>query len=74
VYRINKLKQGTPAPGSPEATALVAEKNDLLTAAYVSALREAKSHGVRTLAFCLLSAGVFRGEQALEVIVGLERP
>ena len=70
VYRINKLKDGV-EPGSPEATALLAGKNELLTAAYVSSLREAESHEVETLAFCLLSAGVFRGEQTLDVIVGL---
>eukprot|EP00581_Thalassiosira_minuscula_P008972 CAMPEP_0183707244 /NCGR_PEP_ID=MMETSP0737-20130205/3858_1 /TAXON_ID=385413 /ORGANISM="Thalassiosira miniscula, Strain CCMP1093" /LENGTH=217 /DNA_ID=CAMNT_0025934855 /DNA_START=91 /DNA_END=744 /DNA_ORIENTATION=- len=47
------------------------EKDTLLTSAYREALQRAAEADCRTVGFCLLSAGVFRGERPLEDIVGM---
>ncbi|CAE7463738.1 unnamed protein product [Symbiodinium sp. CCMP2592] len=39
--------------------------DDLLYSAYAHSLAAAKQKEVKTMAFCLLSAGIFRGERAL---------
>ncbi|CAE6970446.1 unnamed protein product [Symbiodinium natans] len=43
--------------------------DDLLYAAYASSLNIAKEKEVKSLAFCLLSAGIFRGERALSAVL-----
>jgi O-acetyl-ADP-ribose deacetylase len=45
--------------------------DQLLQSAYRSALLEAGRLGVKSVGFCLLSAGVFRGERDLQDIVGI---
>eukprot|EP00128_Syssomonas_multiformis_P011273 Colp12_sorted_trinity150504_noHs@17646 len=62
VYRASSLKH---------AKLSEAEKDALLVSAYQSALKVAGEHGVRTLGLCPLSAGVFRGERALDDIIGI---
>mmetsp|Transcript_5307 Transcript_5307/g.12576 ORF Transcript_5307/g.12576 Transcript_5307/m.12576 type:complete len:200 (+) Transcript_5307:2-601(+) len=47
----------------------LAAKDRLLLATYVDSLREAREHGVTTICFCLISAGVFRGERPLASII-----
>lgn len=47
-------------------------RDALLRSAYRDALREARNLGdVETLGFCLLSAGVFRGERSLRDVVAI---
>jgi O-acetyl-ADP-ribose deacetylase (regulator of RNase III) len=61
VYRENAInKCGT-----------VDEKDELLAAAYRNAVNRAVENGAATLGFCILSAGVFRGERSLLDLVSI---
>lgn len=59
VFRENRLDKSVP----------VDELYAQLRATYGAALAEAAKLGCKDLAFCLLSAGVFRGEQPLSKII-----
>lgn len=43
--------------------------DELLKSAYASVMREGEKHGMKSLAICLLSAGIFRGLQSLKHVV-----
>ena len=48
------------------------ERGDaLLRSAYVSSMARAKEEGCKTVAFSLLSAGIFRGRQSLDTILAI---
>ena len=68
VHRINPLKRGFSAT-DPQAAAHYAELDKPLVSAYTGALDRATEVGARSIGFCLLSAGVFRGERALLDII-----
>uniref|UniRef100_A0A7S4K9C5 Macro domain-containing protein n=1 Tax=Odontella aurita TaxID=265563 RepID=A0A7S4K9C5_9STRA len=61
VYRLNALGDSL----SEE------EKDSLLSSAYRSAIEKSSEHGVKTIGFCLLSAGVFRGSKQLDDIISI---
>ena len=71
VYRVNRLKLGF-----DETDARAAEHmrglDHLLVAAHHAALDRAVEARARTVGFCLLSAGVFRGARALADIVSID--
>ena len=67
-YRIITLRDGV-AAGTPEGDMFLRAKDPLLAAAYAAAMRCAADNGVATVAFCLLSAGVFRGARDLSDII-----
>jgi len=73
VYRINRFKDGI-CTGTLEADAFHKERDPLLASAYRESLRTAREYPIERLGFCLLSAGVFRGERSLfDVIrIGLQ--
>ena len=56
-----------------KASVSVAELDGLLARAYQAALGQAAEHGCKTVGFCLLSAGVFRGSRPLAdvIMIGL---
>ena len=45
--------------------------DELLYSAYASAMREARRHGLRDVAFCLISAGIFRGSRPLKAVLSI---
>ena len=48
------------------------ERGDaLLRSAYVNSMLRAKEEGCKTIAFSLLSAGIFRGRQSLDTILAI---
>lgn len=55
--------------GTPPTETDLAVKDELLRATYKSSLEIARDNGIKKVAFCLLSAGVFRGEHPLSKIV-----
>ena len=68
VYRVDPHKHGF-APDSPHAEAYMKSLDHLLRDAYRSSLTAASKVGARSLGFCLLSAGVFRGTRPLGDVV-----
>ena len=55
--------------GTPPTETDLAVKDELLRATYKSSLEIARDNVIKKVAFCLLSAGVFRGEHPLSKIV-----
>ncbi|CAJ1925425.1 unnamed protein product [Cylindrotheca closterium] len=49
----------------------LAEPNALLQSAYTTSLQVAQANGISEVAFALLSAGVFRGQQTLEEVLSI---
>ena len=47
------------------------EKYELLQNAYANAMKEASRLGCQDICFCLLSCGVFRGDETLEKLIGI---
>ena len=43
----------------------------MLASAYHRSMVLAKDHGVRTIAFCLLSAGIYRGSRTLQAVIDI---
>jgi O-acetyl-ADP-ribose deacetylase (regulator of RNase III) len=68
VYRVNPLRQGFDAT-DPRAGPYMRSLDPLLASAYCAALERARELKARRVGFCLLSAGVFRGERPLSEIV-----
>ena len=52
----------------------MAEGDELLSSAYTASLECGKSQKIETIAFALLSAGIFRGEHSLDEVlqIGIE--
>jgi len=78
-YRHDKVKRIIHAVGpvyrdnviSSRSNSTQKEKDELLKRAYRSALVDAVAHGAKSVGFCLLSAGAFRGERLLDDIVDI---
>ncbi|KAL3933743.1 MAG: hypothetical protein SGBAC_010262 [Bacillariaceae sp.] len=61
----------TGGDGEEVETDPFAESNALLQSAYTSSLEVAKENDISEVAFSLLSAGVFRGQQTLEEVLSI---
>ena len=63
-----------PAFGYSPTLADHADKLELLEAAYKSAMERARENALKSVGFCILSAGIFRGGCPLKVVIetGLE--
>ena len=64
-YRMYTQKEG--AGGAPPKDEYMAD--GLLHSAYVAAMREAAAKGMKTVAFSLLSSGIFRGGRDLSAVL-----
>ena len=61
-----------PAFGYSPTLADHADKLELLEAAYKSAMERARENALKSVGFCILSAGIFRGGCPLKVKVVIE--
>jgi len=69
-FRINPIKDGI-KEATPEAVDTLKKKDVLLRSAYKASLKCAEEKKVETIGFCMLSAGVFRGQKSLQSIVDI---
>lgn len=63
------MLHGGPVAEPAERERMLRSRDPLLVSAYRNALREAAAQGCRSIGFCLLSAGVFRGSRPLGDVV-----